>query len=134
MFGVTLIPGPSLTESSAQRMDGYQVTLNTAAVTAQVLTPTVGVKYDSISVHNGSGSYLRVAVGVTAGSTLTGNKTVLIAPGGAWAEGFDSDGNVIETVTFDAVQPASVAGVVQVDTLTAINGTVGVISVALVER
>lgn len=134
MFGTVLLPGPSLTESLAQRMDGYQVTLNTAAPTAQVLTPAAGVKFDSISVHNGSGSYLRVVVGVTAGSTLTGNRAVLVAPGGAWAEGFDSDGNVIESVTFDAVQPSAVAGVVAVTTLTAINGSVGVISVSLVER
>ena len=134
MFSTMLLPGPSLTESQAQRADGYQVVLNNAAPTAQVLTPAAGVKYDSISVINGTGSYLRVAVGVTAGSTLTGNKAVVIPPGGAWAEAFASSGDVIETVTFDAVQPATTAGVVAVDTLTAINGTSGFISVSLVER
>lgn len=119
-------PGASQAESLANLNSGIVVT----GPGPQIATPTSAA--DTVTVHNLSGEYVRGTITPVPAfaATFTGNRAFVVAPGSAFQETFSR--NVIQDITFDAVDMPTIAGSVGVDTLTA-NANAYQVAVKFVE-
>lgn len=104
-------PGASQAESLANLNAGFVVT----GPGPQIATPLTAA--DTVTVHNLSGEYVRgIITPVPAfAATFTGDRAFVIAPGSAFQETFSR--NVIQDITFVAVDMPVAAGAVSVATL-----------------
>lgn len=119
-------PGANQSEALAQMNSGIVVT----GPGAQVATPVSAA--DTVTVHNLSGEYVRGTITPVPAlaATFTGNRSFVVAPSSAFQESFTR--NVIQDITFVAVDMPAIAGSVGVDTLTA-NGNAYQLAVKFLE-
>lgn len=105
-------PGASQAESLANLNSGFVVT----GPGPQIATPIAPA--DTVTVHNLSGEYVRgIITPVPAlAATFLGDRSFVVAPGSAFQETFSR--NVIQDITFVAVDMPAIAGAVSVATLT----------------
>lgn len=120
-------------EIPAQQLDGFVVRLTALAATAQVVTPVAPA--DSVAMVNHSSDWVRATF--TTAATLTGNKTMLLAPnGGRGAMSFDEANPLISVSLAPVVVAPAVGSVTAVSALAGSTTTAadGVINVSFLEK
>lgn len=127
MPSVSYAPGSDPSESLANMNDGWVVT----GPGLQTVTPVGNA--DSLSVINLSGQSVRGTITPvpSMAATFTGNRAFVVPPGASFQETFSR--NAILSVTFMGVDMPSVAGTVDVSTLTT-NANAYQVAVKFVEQ
>lgn len=125
-YGGTIITGgagAAGTEGKAVALDGKTVCLTDSVGGPVNVFPSSGVTYDSVSILNGTGEWVRAIVVTDPSVVVNGNKTGLVPPnGGGWA--FATAGtNAVSGIILEAVEAPTLSAGICVDPLD-LTGTV----------